>query len=168
MPRPSETKLNNAAASWRAGEKRAVIAKRLGVSVSTLRKWARDNNWEIAPECAAAPAGSTTFTRAVALYESIAAGLEDSIHSLRACAAGNCAAEGQGAATSKTLLEQIRSHQKALQTVLDFQTKLLKENRSTRWSASGASADPAGALDLQAARDEVRRRLARLVADADA
>jgi len=168
MPRPSETKLMNAAAAWRAGEKRAVIAKRLGVSVSTLRKWARDNNWDISPECAAAPAGSTAFTRAVSLYDSLAAALEDSIRSLRASATRGAAAEGESSATSKTLLEQIRSHQKALQTVLDFQSRLLKENRSTRWSASGASADPTGALDLQAARDEVRRRLARLAADADA
>lgn len=165
MPRPTETKLNNAAAAWRAGEKRAVIAKRLGVSVSTLRKWAKTNNWDIAPESAGAPAGSTAFTRAVGLYDSLAAALEDAIDSLRAQPA-HSAAEGEGSATPKTLLEQVKSHQKALQTVLDLQSRLLKDNRSTRRTASGVSADPASALDLQAARDEVRSRLARLAADA--
>ena len=166
MPRPSETKLMNAAAAWRAGEKRAVIAKRLGVSVSTLRKWAKANNWDIAPECAAAPAGSTTFTRAVSLYDSLAAALEESIELLRAQSA-QVAAGREGPAITKTLLEQIKLHQKALQTVLDFQSRLFKDNRSTRRFGSGVSADPAGALDLQAARDEVRRRLARLAAAAE-
>ncbi len=165
MPRPSKTKLNNAAAAWRAGEKRAITAKRLGVSVSTLRKWAKANNWDIAAECAAAPAGSTTFTRAVSLYDSLAAALEEAIKSLRARTT-QAAAEWEDSAPSKTLLELIKSHQKALQTVLDFQSRLLKEDRSHRCAASGLSANPAGVLDLQAARDEVRSRLACLVVDA--
>ncbi len=165
MPRPSETKLNNAAAAWRAGEKRAVIAKRLGVSVSTLRKWARANQWNITPECAAAPAGSITFTRAVGLYDSLAAALEGAIRQLQARTSHQV--EAQEPHAGKLLLEQIKSHQKALQTVLDFQSRLLKEDRSSRRTPSGRSADSGGALDLQAARDEVRRRLARLSADAE-
>jgi len=164
MPRPSETKLKNAALAWRSGDKRAVIAKRLGVSVSTLRKWARANNWDIAPECAGAPAGSTAFTRAVGLYDSLAAALEETIDRLRDRAAQDAAAEGEDSALSKTLLEQLKSHQKSLQTVLDLQSRLLREDRSPRRAASGSAADPVGALDLVAARDEVRRRLARLAA----
>ncbi len=109
MPRPSETKLNNAAAAWRSGEKRAVIAKRLGVSVSTLRKWAKANHWDIAPECAAAPAGSTTFTRAVGLYDSLSAARETSITRLQCDAAQEHPA--LDASGSKLLLEQRESHQ---------------------------------------------------------
>lgn len=51
----------------------------------------------------------------------------------------------------------IREHQKAIQSVLDFETILLKKR-------PGTAAQPGATLDLDAARSEVARRLDRLAA----
>ncbi|WP_157982117.1 hypothetical protein [Oceanicella sp. SM1341] len=82
------------------------------------------------------------------MYETLSEALAAAIADLRDEA-------GQDPATARARLDLIRSHHKALQTVIDIEVSL--EKRSKEPGGAGA-----GALDLDAARTEVWRRVARL------
>lgn len=87
---------------------------------------------------------------AIALYESLASLLERVVKT-----------HLDGPLTGEPLSDDdhklIREHQKAIQSVLDFETILLKKRPD-------AAAQPRSTLDLDAARTEVARRLDRLLA----
>jgi hypothetical protein len=61
---------------------------------------------------------------------------------------------------TKDEVEALKAHQRAILTVLDYEAQLIKRGRG---ETSGAD----GALDLEAARLEVARRLDRLAAARD-
>jgi hypothetical protein len=151
-------------ALWLRGERRTDIARLLGVSPSTLPRRAQTERWADQPLDPDAPTGvdgGTPAQRAFALYNQVADQLET-------CLAAISAGEApQDKDDRKQRHDLIMSHQKTLRTVLDYQLLLLKDEN--RRAAAGPDASPdtspvAGeaALDLEAARDEIRRRLARL------
>ncbi|QDL93087.1 hypothetical protein FDP22_15625 [Paroceanicella profunda] len=86
--------------------------------------------------------------RARRMYEMLSEALASAIADLRD-------EEDQDPAGARARLDLIRSHHKALQTVIDIEVSLEKRSREI----GGASE---GVLDLDAARAEVWRRLARL------
>ena len=78
-----------------------------------------------------------------ALYAALADELSRALRALRS----------EDEAAQPGLLEAIRAHRKALQTVLDYELQIQAEKGETD-----------GALDLEAAREEIYRRLDRLAA----
>ena len=88
------------------------------------------------------------FQRALTLYDELATSLTSVIMRLRAQADG-------GKALEREELDLIKSHQKAVLVVMDFEAQLFKR----RIGAAVASKRP---IDLDAARAEIGRRLARL------
>jgi hypothetical protein len=91
-----------------------------------------------------------TLSHAIALYDSLANDLAHAIEALRT--QGSLTEEQNG---------KLRALQKSLMMVLEFDSQLARR--------PGVAADgPHPALDLDAARAEVARRLARLAAAAEA
>jgi hypothetical protein len=66
--------------------------------------------------------------------------------------------DGSVKADSKDPLDAVKAHQRAIQTIIDIEERLAKQQRA--W-AEGAG----GALDLDAARAEIAARLSRWIAD---
>ena len=93
----------------------------------------------------------STFDTAKMLYNDLANSLKCSISNLRHEKENQTTKE----ARERTVL--IRAHQRALQTLMDCEKQLEPSNDNTPESGSGI-------LDLDAARDEIMRRLARLAA----
>lgn len=93
--------------------------------------------------CADKAAAHAVLARARKLFADLAEALEAEIHRLRA-------EHQEDDGPIKTVTDLIQRNQKALQTVLDIEAKLL-----------GRAAE-APQLDLEAARAEIARRLARL------
>lgn len=98
-------------------------------------------------------AAQRAFDQACTLYEELATTLTSVLMGLRA--------EQSARALEKEELEAIRSFQKTVLMVLDFETKLLKQRVQVK---RDAQRDGASGLDLAAARREVERRLDRLAA----
>lgn len=90
--------------------------------------------------------GAVLLRHARVLYQNIAAELARSLDALR---------EGREDPGAKERTEMIRAHRKALQMVLEFEQDFAKREREE------ATDD---GLDLEAAREEVYRRLDRLTA----
>lgn len=88
------------------------------------------------------------FERACALYDEFATTLTGIIMRLRAQDDANSALE-------RRELDLIKAHQKAVLMVLDFEAQLLKRR-------IGAAADGEIRIDLDAARAEIARRIARI------
>lgn len=82
--------------------------------------------------------------RNLELYRDLTVALRDQITLIR---------QGGGDAGCKDVLDAVRSHQKALQTVLELEAGLVKKSKS--WTDGGG-----GELDLAAARAEILARLA--------
>jgi hypothetical protein len=96
------------------------------------------------------PAGSQALDHALSLYESYAGQLARAVEAFRV--------RGE---LDKSDCDTLRSFQKTLLMVLDFESKLSRRRR-------GSARDAGAAIDLDAARGEVARRLARLAAAAEA
>jgi len=92
---------------------------------------------------------SKAFKSACALYEEMATALTAEIMRLRQ--------EEKHRPLEKDEIALIRSHQKTVLMVLDFETKLLK-------SRVHAQREAGGGIDLAAARAEIASRLDRLAA----
>lgn len=88
------------------------------------------------------------FERALVLYDELATSLTSVIMRLRAQADGDRALE-------RDEIELIKSHQKAVLMVLDFEAQLFKRR-------IGAAIAGDRAIDLDAARAEIVSRLSRL------
>jgi hypothetical protein len=84
------------------------------------------------------------LARNLELYRDLSVALQERITVIRA---------GGGDAGCKDVLEAVKAHQRALQTVHEIEAGLVKKNRS--WTDGGG-----GELDLAAARAEILARLA--------
>lgn len=82
--------------------------------------------------------------RNLELYRDLTVALRDQITILR---------QGGGDAGCKDVVDAVKSHHKALQTVLDLEASLVKKQKS--WTDGSG-----GELDLVAARAEILARLA--------
>lgn len=82
--------------------------------------------------------------RNLVLYRDLSVALQEKITVIKA---------GGGDADCKDVLDALKAHQRALQTVLELEAGLVKKNRS--WTDGGG-----GEFDLAAARAEILARLA--------
>lgn len=168
---------------WRRGvESRAVLAEAAGVTAQTLARRARREGWGayrsepplddaverrdvVEPLEAAQPA---RLKAARALYATLSEQLVETIRTLKR-ADRTDAIDEETTKTTMRCADLVKAHAKALFAVLECEDKLDQldaKNRSVRARTTGAAAGGAGpsVLDLAAARAELHRRLARLLA----
>lgn len=134
---------------------RAAIAERAGLTVPNLRKLAQAEGWDAAD----APQEEAATARAAhQLYASLCRRLSAAIDGIGG---------DEDAKTAAERADLIKAHSKALFAALDAEARLMR--RRGRAGAEGersdhdaAPSDRPAVLDLDAARDEFRRRLAEL------
>lgn len=104
------------------------------------------------PDSKAADAVRPSFGRALELYEELTKRLIETVNAIDV--------KDRNTATLKEEIELVKNFQKILLMVFDFESQLFKRGGS-------GSSDGRGALDLDGARAEIGRRLARLEAAGD-
>ena len=162
------------AALWRARAlTRVEIARRAGVSQNTLRRRAKAEGWDQPPpDPSSAAPEQDPIAAARELLAALTEALRQALADLRAAHHSRRLASGADASSQADpgladLSALVKSHARALFAVIDYDAKLAKR-RNPNGAAPGDPDRAPGApvLDLAAAREELRRRLARLAAAA--
>lgn len=124
---------------------RASIAKKLGISVSTLSRYIKQNN-----DLQATNSIASNVARALSLHASLSQQLHNVLHRLD---------KGEH---EKGMPELIRLHAKSLLAVIAADQEITKAANGRQPCVSELKANENTGLDLAMARKEIYRRLARL------